>query len=212
MSEEYVIHEWWLVRHAPINTDKIYGHLDLEADFSDTQRLAEIARMLPEGSHFITSDLSRSIETARGLQTHEKFAKNLDIRAGLREQGFGAWEGRTHAEIEKSEPDAYRRFWADPAQAKTERGESFQDLIRRVDQEMKNLLQDMTSRQLVIVTHAGVIRAMVGRALGIAPQKMLALAIDPLSVTHLTSFSRGEEVSWRINFLNDRGGEGRLRR
>ena len=205
MTGGYVTQEWWLIRHAPVKpSGLIYGHLDLAADFSDTGRLDVLADLLPGEGTVVTSDLTRCRDTVRYILDRKKDASfPLIERAALREQNFGQWEGKSYREIETEDESRYRAFFSDPVNCKPDGGENFQDLLERAQGELDVLLQSIEEQNLIIVTHAGVIRAMVGLALGLTPEKMLSLAIDPLSLTHLTSFRRDAETSWRVNFVND---------
>lgn len=199
-----MIREWWLVRHAPVDAKIIYGHLDLHANLSDTDRLDELAGLLPKDSVVVSSDLKRCRETARDILHRQRRPEfPLDERATLREQSFGQWEGKTYQEVETTDPESYSAFFENPAMCRPDRGESFLDILARVQHEIDHLQQSEEARHILIFTHAGVIRAILGLSLGLAPENMLSLAIDPLSLTHLTSFRRGEDVSWRVNFVND---------
>tara|TARA_R110002110_G_scaffold34852_1_gene118199 strand:- start:1934 stop:2371 length:438 start_codon:yes stop_codon:yes gene_type:complete len=134
-------------------------------------------------------------------------AQNISVRESysLREQNFGLWEGKTHEEVEGIDPVYYEKFWQNPSKNRPEGGESFSDVVSRVRSEINSLQNMPDERDIVMVTHAGVIRATVGIALGIAPENMLALTVAPLSLTHLTSFWDGEETKWQVNFLNNTG-------
>ena len=205
MADDYEVREWWLVRHAPVKAKGlIYGHLDLEADFSDSNRLDALADFLPRGVAVLTSDLARCRDTALQVLGRQGCVKpSLIERSTLREQYFGCWEGKTYQEVEAEDEAHYRSFLESPAACAPDGGESFQELTKRVEAEMEALLQSVTAQNLILFTHAGVIRAMVGLALDITPEKMLSLAIDPLSLTHLTSFRKNSEISWRVHFVND---------
>ncbi|MEX1035189.1 MAG: histidine phosphatase family protein [Sneathiella sp.] len=211
MTLEIKPRQWWLVRHAPVTSGKIYGHLDLPADFSDMVRIRELASSLSRDSVVISSDLARCRETAQHIlmlqNTPDKPVQEL---SSLREQNFGMWEGKSHKEVEVSDPVYYEKFWQNPSMNKPESGESFFELVLRVRAEVKTLQGMSDERDIVMVTHAGVIRAVVGIALGITPEKMLALTVAPLSLTHLTSFSDGQVTNWQVNFLNDLGSARRL--
>ncbi|MZR29139.1 histidine phosphatase family protein [Sneathiella litorea] len=192
------------MRHAPVNAGKIYGHLDLSADFSDAARLDQLASLLPTDSAVITSDLARCRETARHILRKQGRAEHpIHERTMLREQNFGQWEGKTYQAVEAIDPITYQAFFDDPATGTPEGGESFVDLIRRIQGEVDDLRHFEKDQHLIVVTHAGVIRAIVGLALGMAPERMLSLSIDPLSVTHLTLFQNATKTSWRVNFVND---------
>ena len=60
---------WWWVRHAPvIGVDGlIYGSNDVACDVSDVARIKALAGALPEDAVWITSHLSRAIDTARAI-------------------------------------------------------------------------------------------------------------------------------------------------
>ena len=207
MIRSFRTRQWWLVRHAPVAASgKIYGHLDLPANFSDTNRVAELASALSPDCFFISSDLARCRETARLILMRQN-AQNISVRESysLREQNFGLWEGKTHEEVEGIDPVYYEKFWQNPSKNRPEGGESFSDVVSRVRSEINSLQNMPDERDIVMVTHAGVIRATVGIALGIAPENMLALTVAPLSLTHLTSFWDGEETKWQVNFLNNTG-------
>lgn len=204
MTGDYVTQEWWLIRHAPVNADMIYGHLDLDGDFSDTGRLDTLAQLLPKKSVVVTSDLARCRDTARHILDRQGCADMPVLeRSTLREQSFGQWEGKTYQEVAAAEGEHYRDFFDHPATFRPEAGESFQDLLNRVQGEIDILKQSGETRNFVLVTHAGVIRAIVGLALSMIPEKMLSLAVDPLSLTHLTSFQSDGSTNWRVNFVND---------
>ena len=204
MTGGYVTQDWWLVRHAPVNAGTIYGHLDLDADFSDTNRLDTLAQLLPKDGVVITSDLTRCRETARRiLRQQMRAGYPIQERTALREQSFGLWEGKTYQEVAAADAERYRDFFENPATCKPEEGESFQDLLSRVQREVDTIQRSEETRNFVLVTHAGVIRAIVGLALSMMPEKTLSLAVDPLSLTHLTSFQRDGNTHWRVNFVND---------
>ena len=63
-------------------------------------------------------------------------------------------------------------------------------------------------RHIVIIAHAMVIRAIVGKALNLSAEQALALGVDPLSLTQLTFIAAGasEDVgaggAWSLDRLN----------
>ena len=96
------------IRHGETtwNVDtRIQGHLDIPLNATGRQQAARMARAL-QGEPIAAvyaSDLTRAWETAGYLGR----AQGLDVTAeeGLRERGFGDFEGKTFAEIEALLPD-----------------------------------------------------------------------------------------------------------
>ncbi|MCF8465773.1 MAG: histidine phosphatase family protein [Sneathiella sp.] len=206
MDDDYVEKNWWLVRHMPVASKTIYGHLDLPAAFSDRRRLKELAGQLPGDGSFFSSDLIRCTETMRQILAVMAIDDPRCIELPrLREQSFGNWEGRTYSEIERDDPKMYKSFWEDPAASRPVGGESFNEMVIRVQGTLAELLSAHNDNNIVIVAHAGTIRAAVGMALDLEPQKMLSLSVSPLSLTRLTSFSKGVETNWQVSCVNDCG-------
>jgi len=202
MADKYQQKSWWLIRHAPVLSGKLYGHSDLPADFSNSARLEALSRMIPQSGHFYSSDLQRCVQTAERISALMEIKEPLITKVkALREQNFGRWEGCGYEEIEVSYPDEYRAFWKDPAINYPPGGESFADLAARVAEQMNDML--MTDNdEIVMIVHAGTIRAVLGAALGMAPERMLSFVIDPLSLTRLRSFTLNGKASWEVRVVN----------
>jgi probable phosphoglycerate mutase len=107
----------------------------------------------------VSSDLTRSRSTA-ALVAQVAGIRQLDLRPGLREQDQGEWTGLTKAEV--------KRIWPRLARERPRRpygGETPTQLTQRVRVELEDLASRYAGRRVLVVTHAGVIKA-VERALG----------------------------------------------
>lgn len=207
MYQPYQQTNWWLIRHAPVMTDKLYGQMDVGADFSDAARLEDIARSLPAKAVFYSSDLQRCIQTAMRIQAYQpERPLTIEQFAQLREQSFGNWEGQSYSEVEANDAEAYADFWLNPAGNVPSGGESFTAMSKRVTALMERWVTEKAGQDIVISAHAGPIRAMIGYALKISPQQTLTFSIAPLSVTRLISYAQGADASWQVDCINDCGG------
>lgn len=107
----------------------------------------------------------------RSRQTAEHIASlhSLPIEeiAELNECDVGLWEGRSWVEIEQSEPDAYRRFVADPATHGYGGGENLGQVLARVQPAIERLLRSNLGQGIVIVAHNVVNRVYLTDRLGI---------------------------------------------
>ncbi len=161
------------IRHGETawNVDtRIQGQLDIPLNDTGRWQAQRLARALAarEAIDMVyTSDLLRAWETAQAVG--ESTGAPVVTDEGLRERGFGVFQGKTFAEIEAVLPEASLRwrkrdpFWA------PEGGESLTAMRRRVVQTLHTLASRHTGGQIVMVAHGGVLdllyRAATGQAL-----------------------------------------------
>lgn len=179
----------WLIRHAPVDGPRgvIHGP-DAPADLSNSAALSALRARLPSEAAAFASPVRRTMETATALG----LAPVAEPR--LREQNFGAWTGRRHAEIEAELGDSYAAFWRKPATNRPPGGESFDDQIARVRQ----CLSSLPAGDVTLVVHSGTIRAILAIALDTPSEHALRFVIDPLSLTLIDRLDQG----WRIRRVN----------
>ncbi|RVV96735.1 histidine phosphatase family protein [Mesobaculum littorinae] len=168
------------------------GWTDLPADLSDTAALDRLAAALPAGAPVISSDLLRARQTAAALA---RGRPRLPDDPALREMHFGAWEGRTHADVEAENPTLIRRFWETPGPVAPPDGESWDRLAARVDAAADRLAAEAAHRggDVIVVAHFGPILSQIARARAIPPQEAFAQPVRHLSLTRLRRDDRWSE-------------------
>lgn len=188
---------WWWVRHAPTAAKGFVGWTDAAADLSDGEAVARLRGTLPDDARVLTSDLRRAVATEAALR-RSGWAAPVASPA-LREQNFGDWDGLDAASVAGADHARLDAFWADMAGARPPGGESFADLIDRVGQVIRaeNAAQ---GGDVVVVAHAGVIRAALAVALDLPPGRALGFDIAPLSLTR-TAW-HGSEGGWGVDGVN----------
>ncbi len=193
---------WWGVRHAPvINPEgRVYGQSDVACDTSDTAAFRTLAAMLPSGPVLVTSQLRRARDTAAAIAAGGLDLPEPIVEPDLAEQDFGDWQGRRRSELYRSLPQAHP-FWLTPADTSAPGGESFTDLMQRSHRAIGRLNQRHPGRDIVAVAHGGTIRAAIGLALGLSPDRALAFSIDNLSLTRLDHIE-AERPLWRVVSVN----------
>src|SRR5664280_2119664 len=106
------------IRHGETawNVDtRIQGQLDIGLNETGRQQARRVAQALTGEpiQAIYSSDLSRAWDTARSIA--DATGQTLQAHAGLRERGFGVFQGKTYAEIEAAWPDqAWRWRKRDP--------------------------------------------------------------------------------------------------
>ena len=148
------------IRHGETtwNVDtRIQGHLDIPLNATGRQQAARMAGALrgePIAAVY-ASDLTRAWETAGYLGR----AHGLEVTAeeGLRERGFGEFEGKTFAEIEALLPEHSRRWRKREPEFAPPGGESLLALHDRVVEAAERLAARHPGELIALVGHGGVL-------------------------------------------------------
>ena len=100
------------------------------------------------------------------LAAHAPFADDWEYFAGLRERGFGVFEGKTFAELEATWPEQARRWRQRDPQWAPEGGESLTELRERITRTASELAAQHLGQQIVLVAHGGVMDVLYRAATG----------------------------------------------
>lgn len=174
-----------LIRHAPtVESSRLCGRTDIAARIDPARAAALRTGLPPAPDLLVTSPALRCCQTARAIWP------DLDARqdARLWEQDFGIHDGLPHDEFPDLGPMDSRALanWTPP------KGESFADLCARVTPALTEHGQTAFQQgsPVVLVVHAGVIRAAMSMATG-ETHAGLAFEIAHLSVTRLRCGANG---------------------
>jgi probable phosphoglycerate mutase len=145
---------------------RLQGHLDIELNTKGVWQAAQAAQALASEpiDAVYSSDLLRAWQTANAI-AHATNAP-LVANPGLRERGFGIFEGRTYAEIELEWPEQSVHWrkrvpdWAPPG------GESLVAMRERVTNTVNALAAQHVGGQIVLVAHGGVMDILYRLATG----------------------------------------------
>ena len=196
---------WIFIRHAPVRAGGvIYGNTDVSADCSDARAFAALAAALPPGAVWLTSQLSRTVETALAIGDGGYALPELVTDARFGEQDFGEWHGLTHDVLAAAQGDTYHRFWRAPAAHRPPGGESFMEVIARVGAALTEWTARYAGRDIVCACHGGTIRAALAHALDLAPERALQIMADSLSRTAVDYVAPtvGFDGAWRVRAVN----------
>lgn len=157
------------IRHGETawNVDsRIQGQLDIELNETGRWQARRLARALAgeEIGAIYASHLRRAWDTAHAIARVS--GQTPQAHEGLRERGFGIFQGKTFTEIEAVWPEQ-ARCWRqrDPRWA-PENGESLLELRQRIVQTVSELAQRHGGEQIVLVAHGGVLDMLYRAATG----------------------------------------------
>ena len=121
------------------------------------------------------SDLVRCLETARIIAT--RCSLQPQAMSELREVCLGQWEGRRFDAVRAADPGEFQRRGDSIAGHRPPGGESFDDLQHRAWPVFAQLASS-GHRSIITVTHAGVIRVLLCRLLGMPLKNLFSIELD----------------------------------
>lgn len=148
------------IRHGETawNVDtRIQGHLDIPLNDTGRRQAERLARALATGDtiHAIySSDLQRAFDTAQAIATAT--GAPLTAHSGLRERGFGIFEGKTYVEIEQAWPEESLHWRRRTPHWAPQGGESLLQVRERITHTLHELAAQHPGQQIVLVAHGGV--------------------------------------------------------
>ncbi len=170
----------YLIRHTQTahSLGTCYGQTDVGLAESYEEEMASIHNKLPE---FEDDCRVFSSPLTRCLQLAHTFSDEVITDERLLELNFGTWEG---LQFDAIEADVLQHWTDNMVTAKPPSGENFEELYLRAGAFWKELIAN-DAKQVLIFTHAGVIRALLAHVLNIPLLNSFQLRIDPSSVHKL---------------------------
>lgn len=144
-----------------------------------------------------TSALQRCVVTGGAIAKAAGVAS--EAHAGLMDIDYGAWQMRTHEEIEKEAPEAYRVWRTAPHRMRFPNGESLQDLMARTADVLRLMLERHASDTVVLVGHDSVNRAILMQLLDMPLAAYGRLTQDPCTLNEIEVSPSGDARIQRIN-------------
>ena len=138
----------------------------------------------------ISSPLQRCHAFAAALG--ERLQLPVRVEARFAEVGFGAWEGKTRSELEQRVPGQVGRFLSDPITHRPPGAEPLDAFVDRVQAGFDDLVAASAGQSVLVVAHAGVIRAVMARVLEMPPAAMYRINVANAGITEIrTDRERG---------------------
>ncbi len=150
------------VRHGETDWNvatRIQGQLDIDLNDKGRWQAQRVARALADDvlDAVYSSDLSRAYSTAQAIAAaHPAASLVVQTHTGLRERGFGKFEGHTYAAIEAQWPEESRLWRIRDPHFAPDGGESPLQVMARVGHAVGDIAARHPGQQIVLVAHGGV--------------------------------------------------------
>lgn len=150
----------------------------------------------------ISSPMRRCSAFAEALA--DKCGLELRMDDRFREVGFGCWEGLSPDEIIARSPREYAAFYRDPCRNRPQGSEALEDFGQRVTQALQDVFSDYPGEHVLVVAHAGVVRAALGYILNADPAAWYRTRIDNAAFTRFRSDRYGNKLEFHNRLRLDR--------
>ncbi len=193
----------YLIRHGQTDWNlnrRFQGQSDVPLNQTGARQAEQVAaRLSTEKIDLIySSDLSRAVETAEIIR-RSGFQPDLQTDTRLREVNFGDWEGLSYNEIKEKYPDSLATWERDVYSSSPPNGETLEDLTKRVQSFLGDVIQKHDDQTITVVAHGGVLQVLVCLALKISPMMYWQFYISTASLSQISFYPAGAI----LNLLND---------
>lgn len=187
--------EIYLIRHTKVGipSNICYGQTDVSLAESYKEEIGQVLSNLGSTENFTcySSSLKRCKELANHISTSPVFDKRL------MEMNFGDWENKSWEKIGKLEFD---KWHSDFVNNHVPNGESYFELYTRSISFLNEIL--LENKNSILVTHGGVIRAILAHTLGLPLENSFRLRIDYGSISKIKFEKRITQVEF-VNISTD---------
>jgi len=191
-----------LVRHTSLDIAPsiCYGQSDIAVSTNFENECLALQTKLAtfQFDAVYASPLKRCHQLAQALCADETFghaSENIQLDERLRELHFGDWEMSPWDAIPRDIFDVWANDYANLAPPN---GETFGQLHTRAKSFVEDVSSHSQGKNILVVTHGGLIRALIAEVLQMPLKRLFRITIDHASLTQLEF--NGEVP--KINFMN----------
>ncbi|MCP4789566.1 MAG: histidine phosphatase family protein [Gammaproteobacteria bacterium] len=193
-----------LLRHGHTTSGPVYrGRVDSPLSDKGWQQMRESVKGI-DADMVVASPLQRCAGFA------EQLGPPLLTDDRLMEMDFGEWDGRDREEVWQQDKDAVKAFWANPMQVCPPGGENLTQVQERASAALHEHVQSalaQNKQHLLLVSHGGVIRCLIGKVLQMKGQGLFHLYVPYAGLAHFTvsQYARSQEQDLGYHISLDLG-------
>ena len=175
-----------LIRHGePVGGRRYRGQQDDALSEKGWDQMWQSVGNRNDWQQIVTSPLQRCHDFAHAFG--ERHGVPVQSEPRFAEVGFGEWEGKTRAELDDLAQGQVARFYQDPVNNRPAGAEPLEDFVGRVSNGLTAMLADYPGQSVLVVTHAGVIRAILSCVLVMPSAAMYRINVANAGITRLVT-------------------------
>ncbi len=176
----------YLIRHGETEWNKekrFQGWTDIPLSPEGEAQAKKLGKRFEQISvdEIYVSPLRRAVQTAQCVA--DATGLSLQYNENFKEINFGAWEGMTAKEIAASYGPAFTEFIAHPEEGTFPGEISFDHVTERIQRGLAEVLEGKDGKNIVIVSHGGIVRLMIRYLMGFTGEWYNKTWIDNTSIS-----------------------------
>lgn len=178
-----------LVRHGEVATPGLFcAPPDEPLSAEGWQQLSRTTQGV-EYDQILSSPSRRCAEFAGQLATTN--ACEFELVSGMQEMDFGRWVGQSTKAIWQQDETLLQTLWQNPLVFSAPDGEAMADFVARVQHAWQDISQRFGGQRVLVFTHGGVIRILLGQALGVPYENILRFELAYGSAVRFKLYADG---------------------
>ena len=173
-----------IIRHGePVGGKRYRGQIDDPLSDKGWQQMRDAVGNHSPWDVIVSSPLIRCAAFAEELSQRHNIP--LEFEERIKEIGWGNWEGNSPAELNKDDPLTVVRALRDPLNCRPSDAENVASFQQRIMDAWQDITQKHAQKHLLIVAHAGVIRAVLTHILNTPAEHMFRIHVPNASITRI---------------------------
>src|ERR1700722_2999605 len=187
-----------LVRHGHvdgISPERFRGRRDVPLSPQGAQQAHDVAQHIARRQRPVvvyTSPLRRCTETAAAIAAAT--AVDVQVLADLIDLDYGDWQWLTRDDVRRRWPDLLERWAMAPQLVRFPHGDSLQDLLARVSNVLRMLLERRAGDAVVVVGHESSNRALLLQLFDQPASSFWRFTQDPCGLSAIEIASNGARL------------------
>lgn len=190
-----------LLRHGKPEGGEIFrGSTDVALEALGWQQMRQAVTREQPWQRIVSSPLIRCAAFAEELA--QQYQLPVSTHEGLREISFGDWDGQTFADIRAQSGDLLDLYWRDPFKHAPPNAESMTAFCARVKAALWQLVEQYQGEHLLLITHGGVIRALLAEILQSEAVSLLRYEVPYASFSRIRIYHDDAGIWPQLVFFN----------
>lgn len=179
-----------LLRHGQVATQGLFCATAQEPLSTEGWNQLKQATQNGQWDVVITSPFRRCHDFAKTIK--QRLGCEFVVEPRFQEMDFGDWMGQKQSWIWEHDAEHLSKLWQQPRSFVAPNGESMENFSLRVHDAWSDLQTVYAGERVLVVTHAGVMRVLLGKTLDILYAKTLRFNIPHASFTRISAYEDGE--------------------
>lgn len=165
-----------LLRHGETEGgDMFRGATDVALSANGWQQMRDTLPTAIAYDHIISSPMQRCYKFANEISATSH--RPLSINQQLKEISFGDWDGQLFADVKLNDGERFNGFWRNPMDNTPPNGESLEAFYQRITVAFLQEVNAHKGKQLLMVVHGGVIKALIAYIMQSPIQAMMRIDV-----------------------------------